>query len=71
MRERIGKVFIRQSYDYSVVGTGFLVSKRVNLIITASWALRNNAPNSASAADPATNLRITQVMWILPFNRMS
>ena len=28
MRERIGKVFILQSYDYSVVGTGFLVCGR-------------------------------------------
>ena len=27
MRERIGKVFILQNYDYSVVGTGFLMRK--------------------------------------------
>ncbi len=32
----------------------------------ASWALRKRAPNSASAADVATSLRMVQLIWIAP-----
>ena len=39
-------------------------------MILASCVLRNNAPNSASVADAATNLRIAHVMWSFPFNCM-
>ncbi len=31
-----------------------------------SWALRKRAPNSASAADAASSLRMMQVIWIAP-----
>ena len=36
------------------------------LIITASFAFRNNAPNSASAADDMTALIIVDVVNIAP-----
>ena len=65
------------SYCCSVVGVywrtggcGWPNSRSISLGILASWALRNNAPNSASAVDAATSLRIAHVMWMLPFNWM-
>ena len=42
----------------------------MSLIIFASFAFRNIAPNSASAADAATKLRIVQSVRIGPFMRM-
>lgn len=45
-------------------------SWRVSLMIFASFALKNNAPNSASAADDATNLNNVHRTWIAPFNTM-
>ena len=42
----------------------------MSLIIFASFAFKNIAPNSASAADAATNLRIVQSVRIGPFRRM-
>ena len=53
-----------------VGGCGWPNSSSISLSILASWALRKSAPNSASAADAATSLKIAQVMWILPFNWM-
>ena len=53
-----------------VGGCGWSISSSISLSILASWALRKRAPNYAPAVDAATSLRIAQVMWILPFNRM-
>ena len=39
-------------------------------MILASCVLRNNAPNSASAADAATSLRIAHVIAIFLFSLM-
>ena len=44
---------------------------RVNLIFLVFWVLRNSAPNSTSAVDAATSLRITHVMWMFPCSWMS
>ena len=43
-----------------VDGCGWPSSSSVSLIIFASFVFKNIAPNSASAADAATNLRIMQ-----------
>ena len=53
-----------------VGGCGWPSSSSVSLIIFASFAFKNIAPNSASAADAATNLRIVQSVRIGPFRRM-
>jgi hypothetical protein len=49
-------------------GCGCPSSLRVRRRTLASWALRKRAPNSASAVDVATSLRMVQVMWILPLS---
>ena len=49
-----------------VGGCGWPNSWRVSLIIFASWALKNKAPNSASAAEAATNFKMVQSTWIAP-----
>ena len=53
-----------------VGGCGWPSSSSVSLIIFASSAFKNIAPNSASAADAATNLRIVQSVRIGPFRQM-
>ena len=53
-----------------VGGCGWPSSSSVSLMIFASFAFNNIAPNSASAADAATNLRILQSVRIGPFRRM-
>ena len=53
-----------------VGGCGWPSSSSVSLMIFASFAFKNIAPNSASAADAATNLRIVQSVRIGPFRRM-
>ena len=45
-------------------------SLSVSLIIFASFAFKNIAPNSASVADAVTNLRIVQVVRIGPLRHM-
>ena len=50
-----------------VGGYGWPDSSSISLSVLASWVLRNSAPNSASAADATTSLRIAHVMWILLF----
>ena len=45
-------------------------SVRAILITLASLAFRNKAPNSASAAEDATNLRTEQSEWMGPFSLM-
>ena len=45
-----------------VGGCGCPSSNSVKRMILASCVFKNNAPNSASAADAATNLRIAHVM---------
>lgn len=44
------------------------VDCRISLIMRPSCALRNNAPNSASAADAATNYKTEHKICITPFN---
>ena len=51
-------------------GCGWPSSSSVSLIIFASFAFKNIAHNSASAADATTNLRIVQSVRIGPFRRM-
>ena len=53
-----------------VGGCGWPSSSSVRLMIFASFAFKNIAPNSDSAADAATNLRIVQCVSIGPFRRM-
>ena len=53
-----------------VGGCGWPSSSSVILMIFASFAFKNIAPNLASAADAATNLRIVQSVRIGPFRRM-
>ena len=53
-----------------VSGCGWPSSSSVSLIIFASFAFKNIAPNSASATDAATNLRIVQTVRIGPFRQM-
>ena len=53
-----------------VGGCGWPSSSSLSLMIFASFAFKNIAPNSASAADAATNLRIVQSVRIGPFSRM-
>ena len=53
-----------------VGGCGWPRSSSASLIIFASFAFKNIAPNSASATDAATNLRIVQRVRIGPFRRM-
>ena len=53
-----------------VGGCGWPSSSSASLMIFASFAFKNIAPNSASAADAATNLRIVQSVRIGPFRRM-
>ena len=53
-----------------VGGCGWPSSSSVSLMVFASFAFKNIAPNSASAADAATNLRIFQSVRIGPFRRM-
>jgi hypothetical protein len=45
-------------------------SVRVILITLASLAFRNKAPNSASAAEDATNFRTEQSEWMGPLSLM-
>ena len=45
-----------------VAGCRWPISCKVSRIILPSLQLRNNAPNSASAADTTTNLRIPHMM---------
>ena len=49
-----------------VGGCGCPSSSKVRHITLASFAFKNKAPSSASAADAATNLRIVQRTWIVP-----
>ena len=53
-----------------VGGCGWPSSLSVSLNIFASFAFKNIAANSASAADAAKNLRILQSVRIGPFRRM-
>ena len=53
-----------------VGGCGWPSSLIVNLIIFASFAFKNIAPNSASVADSVTNLRIVHSVRIGPFRQM-
>ena len=53
-----------------VEGCGWPSSARVMRRIFASWAFRNKAPSSASAAEAATSLRIVQLMWTAPLRKM-
>ena len=53
-----------------VGGYGWPSSSSTSLMIFASFAFKNIAPNSASTADAATNLRIVQNVRIGPFRRM-
>ena len=39
-------------------------------ITLASWAFRNSAPSSASAADAATTFKMVQVIMILPLRKI-
>ena len=54
-----------------VGGWGCPSSNSVRQMIIASWALRNSALSSASAADAAINLRIAHMMRILPLSWIS
>ena len=51
-------------------GCGWPRSLSVSLMLFASFAFKNIAPNSGSAADAATNLRIVHSVRIVPFSRM-
>ena len=51
-----------------VGGCGCPNSFNISLMTFASWALRNRAPSSASAADAATSFSIEHVVKIFPFN---
>ena len=53
-----------------VGGCGWPSSSSVSLMNFTSFALKNIAPKSASAADAETNLRIVQSVRIGPFRRM-
>ena len=53
-----------------VGGCGWPSSLSVSLIIFASFAFKHIAPNSTSAADAATNLRILQSVRIGPSGQM-
>ena len=61
---------VASSQCMGVGGCGWPSSSSVSLVIFASFAFKNIAPNSASAADAATNLRIMQSVRIGPFRRM-
>ena len=54
----------------TVGGCGCPSSCSISLITFASWAFKNSAPSSASAADAATSFSIKQVIIILPFKTM-
>ncbi len=45
-------------------------SFKVCLNILTFWPHKNNAPDSASATEPATNFRSSQKLWIAPLMRM-
>ena len=45
-----------------VGGCGCPISFKIKRMVRACRALRNNAPNSASATDAATNLKVVHVM---------
>jgi hypothetical protein len=53
-----------------ILGWGWPRSFRVIEKIIPSWQFKNNAPNSASAADTTTNRSIEHSMWNAPFNLM-
>ena len=53
-----------------VGGCGWPDSSIVSLMIFASFAFKKIAPNSDSAADAATNLKIVHSVSIGPFRRM-
>ena len=53
-----------------ILGWGCPRSSRVVQKIIPSWQLRNNAPNSASAADATTNRSIAHNVWNAPFSLM-
>ena len=53
-----------------VAGCGWPNSCNVSRSIFACCALRNSAPNSASAADATTSFRMEHVMCIFPFRRI-
>ena len=50
-----------------VESCGWPISCKVNRLNLPSLQLRNNAPNSASAADATTNLRILHMIYSVPF----
>ena len=47
-------------------GCGCLISSKIFLMCTASLALMNSAPNSASAAEDIAFLIIGATLWMLP-----
>ena len=51
-----------------VGGCGWPNSSSVMRMILASFAFKNSAPSSASAAEAATNFNILHKEWIAPFN---
>ena len=54
-----------------IFGCGWPRSLRVDLKIIPSWQLRNNAPNSASAADATTKRKIKHSVWKAPLSVIS
>ena len=61
-------VAVMLSQCMGVAGCGWPISCKVIRIILPSLQLRNNAPNSASAADATTNLRITHMIQSAPLS---
>ena len=59
---------IELSMCIGVGGCGWPSSVSISLMILASFALRKSAPNSASAADEATNFNKVHKTWIAPFS---
>ena len=55
-------VAVMLSQCMGVSGCGWPISCKVSRIILPSLQLRNNAPNSASAANATTNLRILHMI---------
>ena len=51
-----------------VGGCGCPNSSSVMHMVLASFAIKNSAPSSASAAEAATNFNILHKEWIVPFN---
>ena len=47
-----------------VGGCGCPISSKVSLNTLPCFMFKNNAPNSASAADEATNLRAAHNVWM-------